>query len=152
MQILQSDPSHPAQVWLLRMLELSGSEASVAVIASYLNSTDHELRDCARRALVANPASEATTALYKAMLRSSDADKRAYIDGFVFRGDGRAAKAIVPLLKSNDAGTVVQAANALVLLDESSVYAELKVAHTNAPEGSRAAIELAMQDQVFSHL
>ena len=77
------------------------------------------------------------------MLRSSDAEKLAYIDGFVFRGDGRAAKAIVPLLKSNDAGTVVQAANALVLLD-ASVYSELKVAHTNAPEGSRAAIELAM--------
>ena len=144
LQILQSDPSHPAQVWLLRMLELSGSEASVAVIASYLNSTDPELRDCARRALVANPASEATTALYKAMLRSSDAEKRAYIDGFVSRGDGRAAKAIVPLLKSKDAGTVVQAANALVVLNESSVYSKLKQAHTNAPEGSRAAIELAM--------
>ena len=143
LQILQSDPSHPAQVWLLRMLELTGSEVSVPVIASYLNSTDPELRDCARRALVANPSSEATTALYKAMLRSSDAEKRAYIDGFVFRGDGRAAKAILPLLKSNDAGTVVQAANALVLLD-ASVYSELKVAHTNAPEGSRAAIELAM--------
>jgi hypothetical protein len=144
LQILQSDPSHPTQVWLLRMLELTGSEVSVPVIESYLNSTDPELRDCARRALVANPASEATTALYKAMLRSSDAEKRAYIDGFVFRRDGRAAKAIVPLLKSKDAGTVVKAANALVVLNESSVYSKLKQAHSNAPEGSRAAIELAM--------
>jgi hypothetical protein len=144
LQILQSDPSHPAQVWLLRMLELTGSEVSVPAIASYLNSTDHELRDCARRALVANPASEATTVLYQAMLRSSDAEKRAYIDGFAFRGDERAAKAIVPLLKSDDADTVVQAANALVILNEPSVYSELERAYTNAPEGSRAAIELAM--------
>ena len=144
LQILQSDPSHPAQVWLLRMLELSGSEASVPVIGSYLNSTDHELRDCARRALVANPAPEATTVLYQAMLRSSDAEKRAYIDGFAFRGDGRAAKAIVPLLKSDDADTVVQAANALIVLGEDTVYSEVKAAHASAPEGSRAAIELAM--------
>ena len=144
LQILQSDPSHPAQVWLLRMLELTGSEKSVPVIASYLNSSDGQLRDCARRALVANPAPEATAVLARVMLRSSDAEKRAYIDGFVFRGDRRAAKAIVPLLKSDDAATVVQAANALVVLNEPSVYSELQVAHTNAPEGSRAAIELAM--------
>ena len=144
LQILQSDPSHPAHVWLLRMLELTGSEKSVPVIASYLNSSDGQLRDCARRALVANPAPEATAVLARVMLRSSDAEKRAYIDGFVYRGDGRAAKAIVPLLKSDDAATVVQAANALVVLNEPSVYSELQVAHTNAPEGSRAAIELAM--------
>jgi hypothetical protein len=144
LQILQSDPSHPAQVWLLRMLELTGSEKSVPVIASYLNSSDGQLRDCARRALVANPAPEATTVLARAMMRASDAEKRPYIDGFVFRGDRRAAKVIVPLLKSKDADTVIQAANALVVLNEPSVYSELKVAHTNAPQGSRAAIELAM--------
>jgi len=144
LQLLQSDPSHPAQVWLLRMLELTGSEKSVPVIASYLNSSDGQLRDCARRALVANPASGATTALYEAMLRSSDAEKLAYIDGFAFRGDGRVAKAIVPLLKSDDAATVVQAANALVVLEESSAYYELEVAHANVPKGVRAAIELAM--------
>ena len=144
LQLLQSDLSHPAQVWLLRMLELTGSEASIPVIASYLNSPDTELRDCARRALVANPAPEANAVLYQAMLRSSDAEKRAYINGFAFRGDARAAKAIVPLLKSDDADTVVQAANALALLGESSVYSELNLARTNAPDGSRAAIELAM--------
>jgi len=144
LQLLQSDLSHPAQAWLLRMLELTGSEASIPVIASYLNSPDTELRDCARRALVANPAPEANAVLYQAMLRSSDAEKRAYINGFAFRGDARAAKAIVPLLKSDDADTVVQAANALALLGESSVYSELNLARTNAPDGSRAAIELAM--------
>ena len=144
LQILQSDLSHPAQVWLLRMLELTGSEASVPVIASYLSNPDAELRDCARRALVANTAPQATAVLHQAMLRSSDKEKRAYIDGFAFRGDERAAKVIVPLLKSDDADTVVQAANALVILNEPSVHSELKVAHTNAPEGSRAAIELAM--------
>lgn len=144
LQLLQSDLSHSAQVWLLRMLELTGSEASIPVIAGYLNSPDTELRDCARRALVANPAPEANAVLYQAMLRSSDAEKRAYIDGFAFRGDGRAAKAIVPLLKSDDADTIALAANALALLGVSSVYSELKLARTNAPEGSRAAIELAM--------
>ena len=144
LQLLQSDLSHPAQVWLLRMLELTGSEASIPLIASYLNSPDTELRDCARRALVANPAPEANAVLYQAMLRSSDAEKRAYIDGFAFRGDARAAKAIAPLLKSDDADTVIQAANTLALLGDSSVYSELNLARTNAPEGSRAAIELAM--------
>ena len=144
LQILQSDPSHPAQVWLLRMLELTGSEVSVPVIASYLNSSDGQLRDCARRALVANTAPQATAVLYQAMLRSSDKEKRAYIDGFVFRGDGRAAKAIVPLLKSDDAATVVQAANALMVLGDDSVAPALKAAHASAPEGSRAAIELVM--------
>ena len=103
LQLLQSDLSHSAQVWLLRMLELTGSEASIPLIASYLNSPDTELRDCARRALVANPAPEANVVLYQAMLRASDAEKRAYIDGFAFRGDARAAKAIAPHLKSDDA-------------------------------------------------
>ena len=144
LQLLQSDLSHPAQVWLLRMLELTGSEASIPLIASYLNSPDTELRDCARRALVANPAPEANVVLYQAMLRASDAEKRAYIDGFAFRGDARAAKAIAPLLNSDDADTVIQAANALALLGDSSVYSELNLARTNAPDGSRAAIELAM--------
>ena len=144
LQLLQSDLSHSAQVWLLRMLELTGSEASIPLIASYLNSPDTELRDCARRALVANPAPEANVVLYQAMLRASDAEKRAYIDGFAFRGDARAAKAIAPLLNSDDADTVIQAANALALLGDSSVYSELNLARTNAPDGSRAAIELAM--------
>ena len=144
LQILQSDLSHSAQVWLLRMLELTGSEASVPVIASYLTSPDAELRDCARRALIANPSPEATAALYQAMLHSSDAEKRAYIDGFAFRGDERAARVIAPLLKLDDADTVVQAANALAILKEPSVYSELKEAHANSPHGSRAAIELAM--------
>ena len=144
LHILQSDLSHPAQVWLLRMLELTGSEKSVPVIANYLNSADGQLRDCARRALVANPAPEATAVLARVMMRASDAEKRAYIDGFVFRGDRRAAKAIVPLLKSDDTDTVVQAANALIVLGEDTVYSELQAAHASAPEGSRAAIELAM--------
>ena len=144
LQILQSDPSHPAQVWLLRMLELTGSEVSVPVIASYLNSTDPELRDCARRALVANPAPEATAVLARVMMRASDAETRAYIDAFAYRGDARAAKAIVNFLNSKDTATVVQAANALIVLGEDSVYSEVKAAHASAPEGSRAAIELAM--------
>jgi hypothetical protein len=144
LQILQSDPSHPAQVWLLRMLELTGSEVSVPVIASYLNSSDGQLRDCARRALVANPAPEATAVLARVMMRASDAETRAYIDAFVYRGDARAAKAIVKFLNSKDTATVVQAANALIVLGEDSVYSEVKAAHGSAPEGSRAAIELAM--------
>jgi hypothetical protein len=144
LQILQSDPSHPAQVWLLRMLELTGSEVSVPVIASYLNSSDGQLRDCARRALVANPAPEATAVLARVMMRASDAETRAYIDAFVYRGDARAAKAIVKFLNSKDTATVVQAANALIVLGEDSVYSEVKAAHASAPEGSRAAIELAM--------
>ena len=45
LQILQSDLSRSAQVWLLRMLELTGSEATVPVNASYLTSPDAELRD-----------------------------------------------------------------------------------------------------------
>ena len=40
LQLLQSDLSHSAQVWLLRMLELTGSEASIPVTAGYLNSPD----------------------------------------------------------------------------------------------------------------
>jgi hypothetical protein len=144
LQILQSDPSHPAQVWLLRMLELTGSEVSVPAIASYLNSSDGQLRDCARRALVANPAPEATAVLARVMMRASDAETRAYIDAFVYRGDARAAKAIVKFLNSKDTATVVQAANALIVLGEDSVYSEVKAAHASAPEGSRAAIELAM--------
>ena len=144
LQILQSDPSHPAQVWLLRMLELTGSEKSVPVIASYLNSSDGQLRDCARRALVANPAPEATAVLARVMMRASDAETRAYIDAFAYRGDERAAKAIVKFLNSKDTATVVQAANALIVLGEDSVYSEVKAAHASAPEGSRAAIELAM--------
>ena len=90
-----------------------------------------------------NPAPEANVVLYQAMLRASDAEKRAYIDGFAFRGDARAAKAIAPYLKSDDADTVIQAAMS-ARAGDSSVYSELNLARTNAPDGSRAAIELAM--------
>ena len=144
LQLLQSDPSHPAQVWLLRMLELTGSEASVKPISAFLTRSDDELRECARRALVANPAPEATAVLAQVMIRASAAEKRAYIDGFVFRGDARAVKAIVPLLKSTDAVTIVQAANALMVLGDDSVIPALKAAHASAPKEARAAIELAM--------
>jgi tellurite resistance protein len=78
------------------------------------------------------------------MMRASDAETRAYIDAFVYRGDARAAKAIVKFLNSKDTATVVQAANALIVLGEDSVHSEVKAAHASAPEGSRAAIELAM--------
>ena len=83
----------------------------------------------------ANPSPGATAALYQAMLHSSDADKRAYIDGFAFRGDERAAKIIAPLLKFDDADIVVKAADALTILKEPSVYSELKEAHANCLKG-----------------
>ena len=38
----------------------------------------------------------------------------------------------------------MKAADALAILKEPSVYSELKEAHANSPQGSRAAIELAM--------
>lgn len=144
LQLLKSGASRPAQVWLLRMLELTGSEASVPVIATFLTSSDTELRGCARRALIANPSPQATAVLAQAMLRASDAEKRAYIDAFVYRDDARAVKAIAPLLQSSDPATVVQAANALIVLADASVIPKLKAARGSAPEGSRAAIELAM--------
>ena len=144
LQLLKSGVSHPAQVWLLRMLELTGSKASVPILAGYLSSADTELRGCAQRALIANPSEQATVALAQAMMEAKGAELRAYLEGFAYRADSSAANAVVKFLKSKDAAVVVQAANTLIVLGDESVYSELKAAHAAAPEGSRAAIELAM--------
>lgn len=144
LQWLKSGASRPAQVWLLRMLELTGSEVSVPVIVTFLTSSDDELRGCARRVLIGNPSKQATIALAQAMMQASGAELRAYIEGFAYRSDTHASKAVVKFLKSNDAATVVQAANVLIELGDESVYPELKAAHAAAPQGSRSAIELAM--------
>jgi HEAT repeat protein len=60
-----TDPfvSQPARVWLVRQLEYIGGAESVKTLTLLLESSDAELRDCARRALERNPAPAATKSL-----------------------------------------------------------------------------------------
>ena len=144
LRLLGSGVSHPAQVWLIRMLEWTGGDASVPTLAAYLADKDEELRDCARRALTANPSDAATAALVRAQAGARPEECRAYIDSFAYRADPRAAKLVARFLRAKDAATVAQAANALLLFGDSSSYTALAAAHDSAPAEARPAIELAM--------
>ena len=130
--------------WMIRILEWFGSEASVPVLATYLGDSDEETRDCARRALVANPSDEATRVLARALLRAEEAEKGKYMDAFVYRNDVRSVKVIEAFLKSKNAPLVEEAARALVRLGDAVAPEALVEARTHARAETKAVLERAI--------
>jgi len=68
----QTEMPKTVRYWLVLQLERIGKEESVAALEQLMASDDTNLRDCARRALQANPADSATTALVKAFETATD--------------------------------------------------------------------------------
>ena len=130
--------------WLIRILEWFGSDASVPLLANYLGDSDKETRDCARRALIANPSDEATRVLARALLRAEEAEKAKFIDAFVYRNDVRSVKVIETFLKSENAPLVEAAARALVRLGDVMTPEALVEAWSHAGDETKAVLERAI--------
>jgi hypothetical protein len=62
----------PARVWVVRQLEYIGAGESVPALAALLNSSDAELKECARRALEKNPDPAAGEPLRTALGQGGD--------------------------------------------------------------------------------
>ena len=113
--IAQIDSALPLseRLYLIRLLELFGGEASLEVLSGYLHSDEPEVRDSARRALSSIPAPQAADRLLEALREGTPADRRALIDMLVYRDDSRAVALITKSLQSDDAGLVEASAIAL---------------------------------------
>jgi HEAT repeat protein len=126
--------------WCLRLLELVGTRAAVEPLARLLADPDPRIRDLARRALSAIPASQAIDALSQAARRAPAAERGAYADALAYRGDGRAVRGLVALLGQGSA----DAALALGKVGDRSARAALQKAHGRANAELKLAIEYAL--------
>lgn len=107
-----------AKIYLLRVLQWFGSEASVPVLAVYLKSTNKDLQETARRALMANPSDQAAHILAQSLFQATDLNKGPFLDAFVYRDDKRSIKAIEAYMQSDTPGLVAEATQALIQLGE----------------------------------
>ena len=81
-----SDPA--TQVTLLRHLQRFGREETVPAVAKLLDSQDQRVRECARRALEANPSKPAADALREQLDRATDPTwKTALLTALEYRRD-----------------------------------------------------------------
>jgi HEAT repeat protein len=97
----QAEMSKTVRYWLVLQLERIGKEESVATLAEFMASDDTNLRDCARRALQANPALSATTALVKAFDEATDPTLKISLASTL--GARRAQTAVASLAKAINA-------------------------------------------------
>lgn len=109
-------PSTPkaARVWMLRKLETIANAESVDGLKACLEDQDIEVRDAARRALSANSAPQAATALTGALqAATTDADRVALIQALGWR-DTVSFAVIEPYAKSENEQVRMAALDALV--------------------------------------
>jgi HEAT repeat protein len=140
--LLQSDASSEAKVWLLNQLIIAGQSEVVAVETKLLDDKDPLLREAARCALQSNPSPEAATALRTALVKASDpASQAAFALALAARRDTASVPAIVKLL--NDEHTVERALHALAIIGGSEATAAVTAALRNAPEKLRLAAATA---------
>ena len=132
------------RLYLIRMLELFGTDAAADASNALLSDGDPEVRDSARRALVAIPGAKAEAYLLAALTQGAEADRAAYIDALATRGAVDAAPAIAELLQSSN--PALQAASALALgkLGNAAVAPALLSARKNATGETKTLIEIAL--------
>ena len=145
----------PARLWVVRMLELFGDRNSVNVLAGLLRDADIELRDCARRALVANPDPHATLALEAALDTADIGELPGLLDALAYRGKAPSVPAIARLLKRGDlvvAEVQVAAAMALGKIGGAEAREALLDAHgAVADPVIKAALERAILNSSPGH-
>jgi len=132
------------RLYLIRMLELFGTDTGADTAYALLSDGDPKVRDSARRALVAIPGAKAEVHLLSALSKGPEADRAAYIDALATRGAGDAAPAIAEFLQSSDSTIQVAAALALGKLGNDAVIPALLSAHQTATGKTTALIEVAL--------
>lgn len=123
----------PAQIWLLRQLQLIGREECVEALATVLKGSDRELRDCACRALVHNPTPSANATLVAALQQAQEEDwKLALIHALGTRGNAASVSVLQPLLGSSQERLARAAALALGKIGTPEALAGLEAARAGA--------------------
>jgi len=132
------------RLYLIRMLELFGSDAGADTVSALLGDSEPQVRDSARRALVAIPGDKAKAYLLAGLTKGSETDRAAFIDALATRGAGDAAPAIAELLQSSDPELVAASALALGKLGNDAVVPALLSARQAATGETKTLIEIAL--------
>ncbi len=136
------DPA--ARMWVIRQLENIGGEESVNALASVLESSNAELRECARRALEKNPAARASTSLRSALKGGGDAAwEIGLMNSLGQRRDTKSVAAIAQRLSKPE--TAETAARALGRIASSEAVAALW--QNTSAKGAFEGLILAAQEQ-----
>ena len=132
------------RLYLIRMLELFGTDAGADAAYALLGDSEPNVRDSARRALVAIPGAKAEAYLLAALTQGFEVDRAAYMDALATRGAVDAAPAIAELLQSSN--PALQAASALALgkLGNDAVVPALLNARNSTSDETKALIEMAL--------
>jgi HEAT repeat protein len=140
---LTGDSPPRVRAWLLRQLQWIGKDEVVAALAPILQDKDLMVRDCARRALEANPSPEAGAALRAAMPKAdSEESLVGLINSLAVRRDAAAAAAIAEALKDKRSAVVLAAVAGLGRIGTTEAAAAL----AKVQPGENAALRQALQD------
>ncbi len=132
------------QLYLIRLLELFGSEEAVNGLEAYLDSTDENVRDSVRRALAALPGSDATNLLLKE-LDSQEVEKQlAVVDLLQHRDAPVVVTSLITMLSDRNEVLRTAAAKALGQLHDKKAVPALLKAHANASGNERLACAVAL--------
>ena len=132
------------RLYLIRMLELFGSDAAAGALYPLLGDSEPEVRDSARRALVAIPGDKAADYLLEGLTRGFEADRAAYANALAIRGVSDSAPAVAELLKSSDPALVAASAVALGKLGNEAAVPALLGAWQSSTGETKALIEIAL--------
>ncbi|HEX2099954.1 MAG TPA: HEAT repeat domain-containing protein [Candidatus Synoicihabitans sp.] len=143
LQAIAPDRDWATRDWCLRLVELVGTPAAVNPLTSLLNDPDPRIRDLARRALASIPSRRAIDALRRGARQAPAGERDAYADALAYRGDDRAVKELIALLREGSA----DAALALGKVGHRSARSALQKAHATADDDDfKAAVEYALLD------
>ncbi|MGC6455272.1 MAG: HEAT repeat domain-containing protein [Coraliomargaritaceae bacterium] len=141
----KKDGSLPLEerLYLLKLVGLFGTEASVKPVANLLGHENAKVRDSARRALSNISSDSASSALAIGLRNASGEEKSFYLDALAYRGDPRAVALIAAELESDNPDWVRRAAMALGKLGSAEAIPALLDALENGVEPI-AEIEIAL--------
>ena len=88
------------RLYLLKLIGLLGTQASVAPVAAMLAHENVNIRDSARRALSSIPEDAAARALALGLRKASSEDKPLFFDALAYRKEPRAVAIIAAELKN----------------------------------------------------
>jgi len=132
------------RLYLIRMLELFGTDAGADAAYALLGDSEPNVRDSARRALVAIPGAKAEAYLLAALTQGFEVDRAAYMDALATRGAVDAAPAIAELLQSSNPALQDASALALGKLGNDAVVPALLNARNSTSDETKALIEMAL--------
>lgn len=132
------------RLYLIRMLELFGEEASVTALRPLLGDEDKEVRTSAQRALAGISGKAGTGELETGLSQGKAEDRAAYIDQLAYVGDAAAVEKIEKLRQSNDPKIAAAATLALGKLKNKKALPALLKAHQTAAAHDKIFIEAAL--------